>query len=569
MATAIGDLVARLRMDTKPFQRGAKTAMVSMRGLASAAGTVAAAGVAMGAALGLAGAAMAVRQLRREFEQIDKTAKLSDRIGIATEHLVGLQHAAEITGAGTETLNKGLMFMAKTLGELKSRGIGEAEYAMDALGMTIDDFSSKRPYDQVLLFADAFASLEDEATQSYVATKMFGRAGQGLVNTMRLGSDGLKQMQDDAELLRKTFSRTEAAQVEAANDAVYRLRGSVNALATQGAIQLAPFVAIFADDLTNAIVDVRGDAEGLTGEFGLMGTMVLGIVDAWHNATIAYARFSADVHEGLAGLMSGYDTGMGPAPGAPEWLANLGENLTDMKTYFEESADELNGVADALEKRDPVGYWVERARQLREELDRARGAANRFGTDGADALGGMENPFEKGEKTLAEWQSGLATVGMDARDKLIRELESTLPISRESGKAARDMLTNLRQADQALDRAELANQLNKQFADPFEMAEDRIRQIRDLMERGILRPGVGEKAFEDVFKGLEGPATQARFGGAIERGSAAAQRALYMGGASGRGSSMKIQSEQLKELRRIARGVENKPPEQTVSIPAA
>jgi len=61
-----------------------------------------------GAALALAGVGGFGYMIKRQMEVIDTTAKLSDRINISTEALIGLQHGAQISGVETETLNKSL-----------------------------------------------------------------------------------------------------------------------------------------------------------------------------------------------------------------------------------------------------------------------------------------------------------------------------------------------------------------------------------------------------------------------------------------------------------------------------
>ncbi len=68
----------------------------------------------VGAVMTVAAAAGLAYMVKRQMDAIDVIAKLSDRLGIATEDLVGLQHAASISGVSTESLNKSLDYTFKS-----------------------------------------------------------------------------------------------------------------------------------------------------------------------------------------------------------------------------------------------------------------------------------------------------------------------------------------------------------------------------------------------------------------------------------------------------------------------
>ena len=107
MAT-IGDIVVKLGLDRTGFSSGIKTATSSLKRFAGGAAKVAGVGLlAVGAAAGAA-AAVIVPNVARAMGSIDNLAKTSDKLGITTENLAGLRHAAELTGAGAGVMDKGL-----------------------------------------------------------------------------------------------------------------------------------------------------------------------------------------------------------------------------------------------------------------------------------------------------------------------------------------------------------------------------------------------------------------------------------------------------------------------------
>ena len=178
--------------------------------------------VAVGA-LAVAGVGGLGYMLKRQMETIDATAKLSDRLGVATEKLIGLQHAASITGTDAETLNKSLEIFTRRLGEM-TQGSGEAKRGLDMLGLTAEQLIHISPADAFGIAADKIKQLGTQAEKTAAAYFLFGRAGSKMLNMLEVGSEGLRGFQDEVEKLGLTFSRIDAAQVEAANDALTRAR---------------------------------------------------------------------------------------------------------------------------------------------------------------------------------------------------------------------------------------------------------------------------------------------------------------------------------------------------------
>jgi hypothetical protein len=108
-----------------------KAAQAALSGLQSMASTVLGAlskgFLAVGAVAGVAGFGI-FELVRHTMEGIDATAKLSDRLGIATDKLMGLQYAAGVAGIGAEQLSDGMGKMLKSIGEAAD-GTGTASAA--------------------------------------------------------------------------------------------------------------------------------------------------------------------------------------------------------------------------------------------------------------------------------------------------------------------------------------------------------------------------------------------------------------------------------------------------------
>jgi hypothetical protein len=243
MAT-VSSLKINLIAQTAAFSRNMDAAKKKMAGFTTSAQSMAKVlrsgfnaialygGIATGAAVG--GLTVLTKN---SLKAIDATSKLSDQIGISTENLAGLQHAAQLSGV--ENISKSLTDFSKKIGEFKM-GIGEAKTAFKALGITTDSISSLSTYDALLYVADGLVNISNAADRVNLAQKLFGESGTGLLSMFAKGSAGLIDMQRDAKALGITFTRDAGAKVESFNDSITRLKESFSGLGNSIAVDLAP-----------------------------------------------------------------------------------------------------------------------------------------------------------------------------------------------------------------------------------------------------------------------------------------------------------------------------------------
>lgn len=213
------------------------------------------------------GFAMLARRLlgvvKAEAAVIDQTAKLARRIGESTENLVGLQHAAKITGAGAERLAAGIDVLQKRLGEAVM-GMGEGKAALDHLGLAAEDLIRKTPAEQFSIIADKVKGLSTQSEKAAITAKLFSRANQDLVNTLELGSKGLEAMKKQTQELGTAFSVEQAKKVEDMNDAITRMNAAFSGLARTLTIAVAPAMkdaAEYIAQLAGAQLDAAATTE--------------------------------------------------------------------------------------------------------------------------------------------------------------------------------------------------------------------------------------------------------------------------------------------------------------------
>ncbi len=192
--------------------------------------------------LGLAAAAAAaVALVKSQLATIDSLGKTADKIGVTTEALAGLRLAAELTGVAAGGLDKGLEKFIIRLSEARA-GTGEAVDALNDLNLSADELINLSPDKAFIKVAESLQGIDNTADQARIAYDLFGRAGVDLVNTLRLGADGLADVQKQAVAAGQALSRIEVRSVEDANDAITILKATLKGMGGQVTTELAPAI---------------------------------------------------------------------------------------------------------------------------------------------------------------------------------------------------------------------------------------------------------------------------------------------------------------------------------------
>ena len=244
--TIIGTLAVSLKANTTKYRKGMKRAETITQKF----GRVVK-GLSKGLAVGLsasfvAAGAAAGFMVKQQFAVIDATAKSSDRIGIATEKLIGFQFAASIMGVEAANLEKAFIKMQASISEA-GQGLSTPLRALDQLRLSSKDLISLSPDKQLLKISTALSKVQNQSDKTRIAKDLFGRGGTQLLNLLNLGAEGINELTSEAEELGIVFDRFDAAKIERANDSVKRLKEALRGAAQVLAVQMAPFVSVIAD----------------------------------------------------------------------------------------------------------------------------------------------------------------------------------------------------------------------------------------------------------------------------------------------------------------------------------
>lgn len=159
----------------------------------------------------------------------DNLAKTADRIGVTTEELAAMRHAAELSGIEVSEMDKSLQLMQRNLADAAD-GVGEAQEAFEKLGLSAEELKKKGPEKAMISLVDALGKVENSSERVQIAMDIFGRSGS---KVLTLTADGLREATAEARQLGIALSREDAGALERINDAWTRIKTALMGAAIQ------------------------------------------------------------------------------------------------------------------------------------------------------------------------------------------------------------------------------------------------------------------------------------------------------------------------------------------------
>ncbi|GGG02873.1 MULTISPECIES: hypothetical protein [Cysteiniphilum] len=246
----------RLQMQLEKTQKHAKLKGKTLSTLGSGVSKLKYAALGATAAIGAMGAA-AMKSVNSFAEHGDNVAKTADKLNVSTTSLQEMRYAAERAGLSTDKLDKSLEFMQKNVVDA-AQGTGEAKDALNQLGLSADELKSLKPDQALGLIADRMKGVTNNQERLRMATRIFGREGAGMVNMLRDGSKGLKEMGAEANRVGYVLNEKSLRAAEANRDAYLNMTTSIKGMWFSIGNELMPKLTEMFSKLTDWIAENRG-----------------------------------------------------------------------------------------------------------------------------------------------------------------------------------------------------------------------------------------------------------------------------------------------------------------------
>jgi len=290
----------------------------------------------------------------------DAVQKFSDQLGLSTDFLSRMGHAAELSGVAQNTLNKSLQIFTVRLGEY-GRGIGEGKDALEELGLEYRNLNGTLKTAEQLIpdVAEAFARMTDQTEKAELASKIFGQRGLSMLQMFKDGKDGLAAMTDEAEKFGLVISSKAGVNAAEFNDSLTRLTGSFAGLKNKISEDIMPAFTSLANAMANFVAENRTQIVATLRNFGIetynmfkrfaLGTA--GLIDSMKPAIASIGNVLNDI--------------IGTFNNMPKWLQGVG--ILGALMYGKAGAIAIGVILDGISRIDKAHKAFSQALLERQE----------------------------------------------------------------------------------------------------------------------------------------------------------------------------------------------------------
>ena len=183
----------------------------------------------------------------------DQLSKTADRLGITTDALERLRFAAERSGVQQQTLEMALQRMTRRLSEAAAGG-GEAQKAIQELGLDAQALGNMTPDQAMNTLADALSGVENQSERVRLAFKFFDSEGVALLNMIGEGSEEVRRLGEEFERLSGGLTGDQSKAAVVFTDAMTDMQIALKGLRLQIGAQLMPVFQPMIEAFTEFLV---------------------------------------------------------------------------------------------------------------------------------------------------------------------------------------------------------------------------------------------------------------------------------------------------------------------------
>ena len=266
---SLGDLVVNLTANSSGLTSGLKDAEGKLN------------------MFGAAVTAMAAGSVARFLQVGAGFDDMAQRTGVSVEALSSLQHVARMSDTSLEALQGSFLKLAKFMGEVRE-GSQAATGTLQALGLSASQMLASSPDQQFKLLADAIAGISDPSQQAAAAMSVFGKSAGEILPVLKLGSQGIQALENDAKNLGLVMTGQTAQAAAEADDAIQVLLATVDAAAVSFGANFARPLTVVAGMLSK----VASQSKILISVFAATVVAMYGVSKALQVITIAEQAYA-------------------------------------------------------------------------------------------------------------------------------------------------------------------------------------------------------------------------------------------------------------------------------------
>lgn len=314
------DLVAKITLDTKDFEKNAKNAADEGQNLGSkiksALGTAVKVGAAGIAAITTSATSLIgtmIKGASQTAEYGDQIDKMSQKLGMSAEAYQKWDYVLGQSGADINSMSTGLKTLTNKLDDAKNGG-AEAQQMFAKLGLSMDDLATMSREDVFGAVINGFQGMADSTERAALANDIFGRSGQELTPLFNESAESTRELMQAAEDLGMVMS-DEAVKASADyNDALDTLQRTFGGLKNQLMGNFMPSVTKVMEGLTGLFAGDSGTGlslikEGITDLVTNLTEQIPGFIEVGTEIVLALGDAIIEnlptlIDAGVQGLMA-------------------------------------------------------------------------------------------------------------------------------------------------------------------------------------------------------------------------------------------------------------------------
>jgi hypothetical protein len=371
-----------------------------------------------------------------------QTERASIILGMPAEKIGGMKLIAEASGQSLESLSMAFARLSRNVLDQTPN----AKRALDALGISFGELKNKSATDQLGIFADKFAGIENGATKDAIAMELFGRAGVRMLPMLNEGAEGIAKWNDIAARSGDTISK----------EVLPKFKEMHWALVEFGAAMEGSSIAIFLKFqgvLVGATKYINDMIEAFTSAVNTSPTLgfAIGVIVAGFRSLEV---ITVTLTNAWYRLFQSFDLGVEVIGTSFETFYNI--VVDSFKAILENAAQFFGGLVTAAKEAVTVigTEFVDLASVIANAMTghlwAASNAFTKMGTDGSDALGKIKSALsgavagngfsavaedvKKGSDKIAQYEKDFGTKWVADNKQYVDEVSAIFGIGEEKKK---------------------------------------------------------------------------------------------------------------------------------------
>ena len=251
---ALKNLNEELKETNKAKLDGLKDSLIKVGNVAASI-SKAIVGIGAGIIASSAAAAKALFSAAKETSKYgDEVDKASQKLNLSAENYQKLSYAMEMNGTSIDSVSKGMKTIVSDLGKM-SNGVSKANDKYKKLGISLrnSDGTLKNSQQVLLESIDALAKMQDETQRNAMAQEIFGKSAAELTPLLNSGSQGIKELMQEAENYGMVMSDKAVKASADFDDSLTRLQGTMRGLKNRMTGDLLPGISKIMNGISKLI----------------------------------------------------------------------------------------------------------------------------------------------------------------------------------------------------------------------------------------------------------------------------------------------------------------------------